>query len=88
MAEVEANISNLLLQKQRLDYEKKLDDLKKQKNTRGRCASIFNLKAKILGKKKVSQEAATIEDPDTGETISDAKEIKATSLKGGKSEGI
>ena len=80
IAEVEAKISDHLLKNQRSEYEKKLENLKTLQNTKGRSAAIFNLKAKVIGEKKVQQEATSIEDPITGEIIFDTNQIKATSL--------
>ena len=79
--EVEMKISDLLLKKQRIEYEKKLDNLKTLKNTKGKSAAVFNLKARVLGEKKVRQEAAAVEDPVTKELIYDAENIKATALE-------
>ena len=50
--EVEERISDLLIQKQRLEYEKKLKDLNFLKNTKGISAAVFNLKSKVLGENR------------------------------------
>ena len=50
--EIEANISELLVIKQRQEYEKKLLDLKTLRESKGRSAANFKLKEKILGEKK------------------------------------
>ena len=63
--DVQNKIANLLIQKQRTEYEKKLDNLNKLKNCKGRSAAIYNLRSSILGEKKVRQEAVAIEDPGT-----------------------
>jgi hypothetical protein len=80
MVNVENRIANLLLHKQRIEYEKKLENLKLLKNSKGKSAAVYGLKAKILGDKKVRQEAIAIEDPDTKNLVFDAEEIKSTSL--------
>ena len=77
---VEERIGKLLLQKQRAEYEKKLSNLQNLKNLKGSSAASFNLKAKILGEKKVRQEAIAIEDPATKSLVFDFEEIKSTSL--------
>ena len=50
--DVENKISDLLVERQRKDYEKKLLDLKTLKESKGKCAASFKLKAKINGEKK------------------------------------
>ena len=71
----ENKIGGLLIQKQRIEYEKKLSNLETLKTTKGRSAAVFNLKAKILGKKKVRQEATEIEDPATDSVVFEAEQI-------------
>ena len=78
--EVEEKIANLLVQRQREEYEKKLKTLNTLKTTKGKSAALFHLKAKVLGDKKVQQEAVVIEDPENHELIFDAEQIKSTSL--------
>ena len=48
---------------------KKLHYLKKLKKEKGTSAAVFKLKEKIVGSKKISQEAVSMKDPDTGEII-------------------
>ena len=78
--EIEANISELLVIKQRQEYEKKLLDLKTLRESKGRSAANFKLKEKILGEKKEKQEAVAIEDPITEEMLFDPEKIKEASL--------
>ena len=73
-------IAEVLIQKQRCEYEKKLIALKTLKTTKGKSAAVFNLKAKILGGKKDKQEAVVIEDPNTKELLFEPDKIKETSL--------
>ena len=80
IALVETKISAVLIEKQRNEYEKKLKDLNQLKETKGRSAASFNLKAKILGEKKESQEAVVVENPETGEIVFEAEQIKTISL--------
>ena len=42
--------------------------------------ALFHLKAKVLGDKKVQQQAVAMEDPESNELLLDAEQIKATSL--------
>ena len=78
--EVEKKIAELLIQNQRTDYERKLATLKDLKNTKGKSAAVFNLKAKVLGGKKANQEAVVIKDPITKELVFEAEKIQETSL--------
>jgi hypothetical protein len=55
-----------------------LDLLKKEK---GKSASVFKLKEKIVRTKKVSQEAVSMKDPEYGEIILDSKKLKEASVK-------
>ena len=66
--------------KQRIEYEKKLKALNTLKRTKGKSAAIFDLKDKILGEKKVQQEAVVMENPENEELIFDAEKIKSVSL--------
>ena len=77
MVNVENRIADLLLHKQRVEYEKKLENLKLLKNSKGKSAAVYGLKTKILGDKKVRQEAIAIEDPDTNNLVFDVEEIKS-----------
>ena len=79
--EVEERISELIIQRQRSDYEKKLSNLNMIKNTKGKSAAVFNLKAKVLGEKKVKQEAVVMKNPVTGNLMYEAEEIKEASLQ-------
>ena len=49
-----------LLKEQRNNLEKELESLKELKMKKGKSASIFALKNKIVGKKKLEQEATII----------------------------
>ena len=48
---------------------------------KGKSASIFNLKEKVLGGKKQNQEATSIIDPKTKKRLFDHEEIKKASLQ-------
>ena len=80
LSEIDNKISDLLIQKQRIDYEKKLETLNNLKNSKGRSAAVFKLRSQILGLKKVRQEAAAIEDPATNTLVFENDEIKSVSL--------
>ena len=48
---------------------------------KGKAASVFNLKDKIIGSKKKQQEPAVIKDPNTKKIVTNIEEIKRISLK-------
>ena len=61
--------------------EKELEDLRKIKNKKGKSAAIFKLKEKVVGAKKIQQEATILIDPETKNEINTVAEIKSVSLK-------
>ena len=71
---------NLLLE-QRTNLDKELESLKDMKRKKGKSASIFALKNKIVGKKKLEQEATIIKNPANNEEVTDPDEIKRVSLE-------
>ena len=73
--EVENKIREALLEKQCTQMEKELQQVEKVKK-KGKSASIFNLKEKVLGGKKQNQEATSIIDPKTKKRLFDHEEIK------------
>ena len=62
-------------------YERELKNLIETKATKGRSAAIFNLRDKVLGKKKTQQDAAVVINPESGENVYTPSEIKSVSLK-------
>ena len=79
--EVDKEIAEQLLSEQRKKLENEISKLKEIKAQKGRAASVFQLKERIVGSKKSPQEPAVIRDPDTKEYVTDTKEIKRISLK-------
>ena len=77
---VETKITEKLLEKQRQDYEAKLDYLKEVKKGKGKSAAIFKLKDKIVGSKKEGMESVSMNDPITGDMICDPEELKKASV--------
>ena len=61
---------------QREQFEKELKSLKETRSMKGKSASIFELKNRIVGKKKVEQEATVVKDPETEVEITDPAEIR------------
>ena len=74
--EVDKQISNKIIAHQLKEYEKKLHYLEKLKKEKGTSAAVFKLKDKIVGSKKISQEAVSMKDPDTGEIIVENEKLK------------
>ena len=77
---IEEKISKKILEYQLKDYEHKLQCLKKLKEEKGRSAAVFKLKEKIVGSKKLSQEAVTMKDPETGDIIVENDKLKEASV--------
>ena len=51
------------------------------KKVKGSSAAIYKLKEKILGSKKISQEAVSMIDPETGLMIVEKEKLKEASCK-------
>ena len=79
--EMDKKINNKILLYQLKGYEMKLYQLEQLKKEKGNSAAIFRLKEKIVGSKKVSQEAVTMKDPETGEIIVESEKLKEASVK-------
>ena len=79
--DIDEQISNKILAYQLKEYEKKLHFLNNLKNEKGSSAAIFKLKEKIVGSKKISQEAVSMKDPETGEIIVENDKLKEASVK-------
>ena len=74
--DVENRIAGLLIQKQRSEYENKLESLKSVNDIKRKSAAVFTLKANFLGDNKSKQEAVVIEDPINKELLFDAGKIQ------------
>ena len=77
---LEEKITKEVLSNQRMKLEKEIGKLKDLKSKKGKSAVIFNLKDKIVGKKKAVQEATTMKDPKTNEELTKRKDIKEAAL--------
>ena len=71
--ETEEKIKHELLDLERKEFEKKLQYLDELQKKKGSSAAIYKLKEKILGSKKGGQEAVSMEDPETGQTLVEKK---------------
>ena len=77
---LDEQISTQLLSTQRENFEKEIKALRDSKSKKGKSATIFALKNKIVGKKKGVQEAVVVKDPNTKVEIYEPEEIKKVSL--------
>ena len=77
----ESEIADILIQKQREEYEKKLEYVKTIKKDKGKSAAMFKLKDKVLGSRKEGCETVSMNDPISGEMICDPEELKKASVK-------
>ena len=77
---VDCRIADKLLQKQRKEYEDKLEYLKLVKKEKGKSAAIFKLKEKILGSRKDGMESVSMNDPVSGHMICNPEELKKASV--------
>ena len=62
------------------NYEKEIEGLKMVMKNKGRSAAIYKLKEKVLGPKENKAEAMGIEDPETGQLITEPGAINETTL--------
>ena len=81
VSDIDKNIAEHLIAQQRANLEKEITNLKEMKVKKGKAASVFNLKDKIIGSKKKQQEPAVIKDPNTKKIVTNIEEIKRISLK-------
>ena len=75
------NIVSLLKVIENDRIERDVKHLKNLKDKRGKAASVFGLRDKVLGKKKVCQEPVIIIEPTSGEEVNSPAEIKRVSLE-------
>ena len=54
--------------------------LEEIQSNKGKSSAVFNLRDKVLGKKKGTQEQVAVINPETGQYVYTAKEIKQVSL--------
>ena len=78
---IDNNIAKNLLQQQRKNVEKELISMKEIQKNKGRSALVFKLKEKVVGAKKVSQEATVIIDPKSKKEVNTPVEIKRVSIE-------
>ena len=58
-----------------------LESLSNLRESKGKTAALFQLKNKVVGSRKASQEPTTIIDPDSGAVVFTPNKIKETILK-------
>ena len=80
LEELEKEIAENLLQEQRKNLEREFNNLKEIGSRKGKSASIFDLKNKVVGKKKMEQEATILKNPHDDKEVTEPKEILKISL--------
>ena len=58
-----------------------IEELKKVKRKKGKAASVFKLRNKVLGDKKEKSDPTAIVHPESGELVTSHEMIKATTLE-------
>ena len=66
--------------RQRLNLEEELKSLDEVKKGKGNAAAIFNLRGKVLGLKKTTQEAVVLINPENGQEVNTPEDIRKVSL--------
>ena len=79
--EIDAAINKRLLEVQKVEFEKDIENIMMQKKSKGRSSAIFSSLKTIAGDKNVGQEQISMIDPKTKLQIFEAKEIKRASLE-------
>ena len=77
----EKQISKELQANQKVKVNEELKQLKKIREEKGKCASIYSLREKILGKRKTKEEPTAIMDPETKKLIFKPSEILRVSVE-------
>ena len=80
IGKVDQKFTENLLIEQRNNFDKEIEALKDLKFKKGKSASIFALKNKVVGKKKIEQEATIIKNPVNKQEVTDPEEINQVSL--------
>ena len=80
LEELERKIAENLLVEQRKNLEKEFNNLKDLKSRKGKSASIFELRNKVVGKKKMEQEATVGRNPNDNKKVTEPNEIQEVSL--------
>ena len=78
---IEKKIAENLLSEQRKNLEKELKLMNELKSKKGKSASIFAIKDKVIGKKKMEQEATIIKNPVDNIAVTEPEQIRQISLK-------
>ena len=73
-------IEEHLITEQRKQFEKELLSMKELRKSKGKSALIFNLKEKVVGKKKAGQEATVLINPKTKKEVNTPAGIKKVSI--------
>ena len=79
--ELDKKISIALDKVNKANFDRELKSIFETKQKKGKAASIFLLKDKVIGSKKVRSEPVMIEDPEAGIPIDTPEGIKSVSLE-------
>ena len=80
LEKVDNLMAKALLSEQRENVEKEMQELKSLKYKKGKSASIFAIKNKVVGPKKIEQEATIIKNPKDNQELTEPAEIRKASL--------
>ena len=78
--EVDNALAYALKEVNRLNYEKEIENLQNTRNCKGISAAVYKLKEKVMGPKEAKPDAIAIEDPVTGNQITEPEWINEISL--------
>ena len=78
--DIEGKMTTVMKKIETRTFEKDMEALEFIKQSKGKSASIFALKDKVIGRKKTQQEQIVIIDPATGEEVYEPEKIKSVSL--------
>ena len=79
--EIDVKLGNALSRLNQKKLEEECDYLERTEKAKGKSASIFSLKERILGRKNSPSESQAIEDPSSGFLIREHDKIKEVTLK-------
>ena len=77
---VDVRLAEALEKANNAKFQKEIESLKSITERKGKSASVFKLKERVLGTKSIEPEAVTLKDPDTGLLIDSPRKIKEASL--------
>ena len=79
--DLDLNIVDALETVNKENFEREIKSLMKIKTTKGKAASIFKLKERVLGSRKTAPEPTVMHDPRTDTLVDSSQKIKKVSLQ-------